>query len=162
MRLGDIQSCRAEAADSIGMTLARRLGSDRGMLLEHEAFGKFMRSALVRTLLLPGAFYGGARSGLDLSAGQLYYQNAECVEDYRTDPRLQAEITVNVTPRSIAFRSATGSSEQSGRATRPGPRGTVFCSWLYTRCAQFLKVAGLSDPQRDELRAILTTALPKK
>jgi hypothetical protein len=83
---------------------------------------------------------------------------------YRRDPLMQGEYTVNITPESISTLNSAGTSTKS--------TWNVFASWreekdlillLYFNGAYFiLGLSGLSEPQRSELRGILTAALPKK
>ena len=92
-----------------------------------------------------------------------WFDRKRRLEDFRTDPGCQAETTATVTPQSIAFRSATGSSESIWACYSTwAERNGILLLVTHAGVRKILKVAGLSDPQRDELRAILTTALPKK
>lgn len=85
------------------------------------------------------------------------------LEHFHTDPRCQAETTVMMTKESIAFRSGTGSSESIwGCYSTWGERNGVLV--LVTRAGfrQILKIVGLSEPEKIELRGILSAVLPKK
>jgi hypothetical protein len=85
------------------------------------------------------------------------------IEHFRTDPGCQAETTVTVTPESIGFRSATGFSESIWEcyATWVERNGILI---LVTRAGvrKILKITGLSDSDKDELRGLLTAALLKR
>ena len=83
---------------------------------------------------------------------------------YRKDPLMQGQYTVNITPESISTQNSAGTSTKS--------TWNVFASWregkdvivlIYETGAYFiLGLSSLSDVQRNELRGILTTALPGK
>jgi hypothetical protein len=83
---------------------------------------------------------------------------------YQKDPSMQGQFTVNITPASISTQNAVGTSSQTGwniyEYWREGKNVIVlvFLSGTYFILSQ----AGLSDPQRNELRGILSVALPKK
>jgi hypothetical protein len=83
---------------------------------------------------------------------------------YGRDPTMQGEFTVNVSAQSIAIRNTAGSSFTSGwnvyEYWREGKNLIVLalCSGAYTT----LNISGLSDVQRNELRGILSGALPKR
>lgn len=84
--------------------------------------------------------------------------------NYRKDPQMQGEFTVNIAPAGISIRNTAGTSSQSG--------WNIYESWRdakdlivlkYFSGAQFiLNIAGLSDMQRQELRSTLGNALPKR
>jgi hypothetical protein len=83
---------------------------------------------------------------------------------YRKDPFMQGRSTVDITPESISIRNTAGTSSQTG--------WNVYDSWRegkdliilvhHSRVCSVLSLTELPESQRDELRAILTTALPKK
>jgi hypothetical protein len=83
---------------------------------------------------------------------------------YRKNPTTQGQYSVNITPESISIENNAGSSSKVG--------WNLCDSWLEGKELLLLKyrsgaffpmnLAGLSDAQRDELRGILTAALPKK
>jgi len=83
---------------------------------------------------------------------------------YREDPVMQGEFSVEITPQGIATRNTAGTSAKSGwniyEYWREGKGLTVLV--LRSGAYFTLNVAGLSDVQRQELRGILATALPKK
>ena len=83
---------------------------------------------------------------------------------YRIDPSVHGEITVNITPESLSSPSTAGVTSQSG--------WNIYKRWVEERdlvllvrhspIYVILNIAGLTDGQRAELRGILSTALPKK
>jgi hypothetical protein len=83
---------------------------------------------------------------------------------YRKNPVMNGKFTVFVTPESFSGRNSAGTSWQDN--------WTLFESWregsglilLNLRNGPYyiLNLAGLSDPQRTELRSILADALPQK
>jgi hypothetical protein len=83
---------------------------------------------------------------------------------YRKDPSMQGQFTVNITQESISTQNTAGSSSRTGWniykhwREEKGLILLVFHSGAYF----LLSLAGLSEPQRDELRGILAAALPKK
>lgn len=83
---------------------------------------------------------------------------------YERDPTMQGEFTVNVSPQSMTIRNTAGTSFTSGwnvyEYWREGKNVIVLAlrSGAYTT----LNIAGLSDVQRNELRGILSGALPKR
>ncbi len=83
---------------------------------------------------------------------------------YRKDPSMQGKFTVNITSTSISTQNAAGTSSQCGWniydywREGKGVIVLVFHSGAYF----ILSLAGLTEPQRSELRGILTSALPKK
>jgi hypothetical protein len=83
---------------------------------------------------------------------------------YRNDPALQSEITLNVTADSIACHTSAGSTSQSAWSIYKCWReGKDVLTIAYHSGVYFVvSLAGLSEPQRAELRSILTAALPKK
>jgi hypothetical protein len=83
---------------------------------------------------------------------------------YRKDPNMQGEFTVEITPESISTRNTSGVSTTSGWNIYDYWReGKDLIVLIYQSSAfTVLNIAGLSDIQRDELRTILSLALPKK
>ncbi len=83
---------------------------------------------------------------------------------YRKDPFVQGECTVNLTSESILVRNTAGTSSQTGwnvyKSWREG-NGIIVLVFHSGACFG-MSLAGLSNPQRDELRSILAAALPKK
>jgi len=83
---------------------------------------------------------------------------------YREDPAMQGQFAVNITPDSITTQNTAGTFSKSG--------WDVYESWtegkdlivlaMRSQAHLILNLAGLSDYQRNELRAILSTALPQK
>jgi hypothetical protein len=84
--------------------------------------------------------------------------------NYQRDPEMQGVFTVNLTTQSISVRNSAGTSFESA--------WSIFESWweklglilLRRRSGTFLvlNLAGLTEPQRAELRSILADALPQK
>lgn len=82
---------------------------------------------------------------------------------YRKDTNSHGTITIHLDVESIAIRSTVGTSTQS--------RWNVYNGWQEKQdivilrypngTFQFLNIAGLSEPERAELRGILATALPR-
>jgi hypothetical protein len=83
---------------------------------------------------------------------------------YRKDPSMQGQFTVNITPDSIHMQNTGGTSSNSAWnlysywRERKGVIILMFHSGAYS----IVSLAGLSEPQRDELRSILSAALPKR
>jgi hypothetical protein len=83
---------------------------------------------------------------------------------YRKDPLMLGQFTVNVTSDLLSADNTAGTNWKA--------RWNIFASWregkdvillMYFTGAYFiLCIAGLSDSQRNELRGILATAIPKK
>jgi len=83
---------------------------------------------------------------------------------YRNDPQMQGEFTVDLTPDSISIQNSVGTSSRSGwslyKYWREGK--DLLLLGLHSGELFVLSLAGLSEPQRDELRSILGAALPRK
>jgi len=83
---------------------------------------------------------------------------------YRNDPSMQGEFTVEITPSAITTRNTAGTGANAG--------WNIYEFWseaksviiLVNRSGSYfiLSLSGLAEAQRDELRSILSTALPKK
>jgi hypothetical protein len=83
---------------------------------------------------------------------------------YRKDPRMKGPFTVNVNPSLISVHDADGTSSQEG--------GDIYEYWregnglivlvLHSGAYSIVSLASLTEPQRAELRGILTSVLPKK
>lgn len=83
---------------------------------------------------------------------------------YQKDPRMHAQFTVNITPECILTENAAGTASKSS--------WNVYDYWcegagvivlmFYSGSYSILSLAGLSEPQRDELRSVLVAALRKK
>ena len=83
---------------------------------------------------------------------------------YRKDPLMQGQFTVNVTSDLLSAENTAGTNWKA--------RWNIFASWregkdvivlMYFTGAYFvLCIASLSDSQRNELRGILATAIPKQ
>lgn len=83
---------------------------------------------------------------------------------YRKDPRMQAHFVVELTQDSISTYNAAGTSSRSawnvydGWSEGEGIVVLMFHSGAYS----IMSLAGLSPLQQDEVRGILTAALPRK
>ncbi len=83
---------------------------------------------------------------------------------YRKDPRMQAHFVVELTSDSISTYNAAGTSSRSA--------WNVYDAWcegegivvlmFHSGAYSIMSLAGLSPLQQDELRGILTAALPRK
>ncbi|HUX45164.1 MAG TPA: hypothetical protein VMV57_10475 [Terracidiphilus sp.] len=93
-----------------------------------------------------------------------YYAPRQVRGLYKKDPVMHGQFTVNITPDFISMRSTAGFSAQSAWSILDFWREgkdlllVVFHSGAYYT----ISLAGLSEPQRTELRSILAAALPKK
>ena len=84
-------------------------------------------------------------------------------EHFRTDPGCQADTTVIITKESVAFRSATGSSESIWDCYRTwGERNGILVLITRSGIRKILKISGLLEAEQAELRTILASVLPKK
>jgi hypothetical protein len=83
---------------------------------------------------------------------------------YRKDPSMQGQFTLNLTSAAVAFQNTAGISSRVAWGLYDYWReGKDVLILSYKAGAYFIvNLANLSDPQRDELRGILTAALPKK
>jgi hypothetical protein len=85
---------------------------------------------------------------------------------YRKDPAMQGEFTVNLKPDLITIQNSVGTFYRSGWNVFFGWHETrgmiVLMSSLATPISVLISMAGLTNTQQDELRGILTAALPKK
>ena len=83
---------------------------------------------------------------------------------YRKDPSMQGQYTVSVTPESVATQNTAGTSSKTGwniyNYWREGK--DVILLVFHSGSYFLLSLRELPDAQRDELRGILTAALPKK
>jgi hypothetical protein len=83
---------------------------------------------------------------------------------YRKDPRMQAHFVVELTQDSISTYNAAGTSSRSawnvygGWCEDEGIVVLMFHSGAYS----IMSLAGLSPLQQDEVRGILSAALPRK
>lgn len=83
---------------------------------------------------------------------------------YRKDPRMQGDFTVNLTLDWITTENTAGTAWRANWnvydfwCEGKGIIVLIFHSGSYT----ILSLAGLAEPQREELRSILTYALKKK
>jgi hypothetical protein len=83
---------------------------------------------------------------------------------YIKDPLMQGQFTVNITPELISTQNTAGTSSKTGwNIYDYWHEGKGIILLVYHSGAYFLlSLASLSDAQRDELRAILAAAIPKK
>ncbi len=83
---------------------------------------------------------------------------------YRRDPLMQGLFTVSLTPGAIVVQNTAGLSSQFGwNLFEFWREGNDLIIAVYFSSAYFtLSLAGLSEPQRAELRGILAAALPRK
>ena len=84
---------------------------------------------------------------------------------YRKDPAMQGKFTVNITRQSISVQNSTGTFHRSGWEPYRVWYETKGVMVLFSRPAahsMIVNLAGLSESQRDELRGILSEAIPKK
>jgi hypothetical protein len=83
---------------------------------------------------------------------------------YKKDPYMQGQFTVNILPDSITVQNTVGSFSQTVWGVydfwREGK--DIFVLKLHSGASFAMSLAALSEPQRDELRGILSTALPRK
>jgi hypothetical protein len=83
---------------------------------------------------------------------------------YRRDPRMRAQFTVDITQNSISTENSAGTTSKSSWnvydywCEGKGVIVLMFRSGAYS----VLSLAGLSEPQRGELRGILNAALQKR
>ncbi|MGD0546706.1 MAG: YcxB family protein [Terracidiphilus sp.] len=82
---------------------------------------------------------------------------------YRKDPAMQGQFTINITPESISTHNTAGSSSNTGWNIydywREG-KGMILIV-CQSGVAVPISLAGLSEAQQNELRGILAAALPK-
>jgi len=83
---------------------------------------------------------------------------------YRRDPMMQGQFTVNLTATAVSVQNTAGTSSQAGWNAYDywsEGSGLIVLASRSNSCL-ILSLAGLSEPQRQELRGILSVALPKK
>jgi hypothetical protein len=83
---------------------------------------------------------------------------------YRKDPSMQGQFTVSITPDSISTSNTAGMSSQGGWNAYKGWSDGKDIIVLLSHSGTYLilSLAGLTEPQRLELRAIVSGALPRK
>ena len=83
---------------------------------------------------------------------------------YRKDPLMQGQFTVNLSPESISIQNTAGTSAKTGWNIYKGWREGkgIIVLLLHPGTAFAMSLAGLSEPERSELRGVLNSALPKK
>lgn len=86
------------------------------------------------------------------------------VRGYRKNPQMQGEFTVNIVPAGISIRNTAGASSQFSWNLYEGwkeAKDLIVLKYL-SGGLSILNVSALSDIQRQELRATLANALPKR
>jgi hypothetical protein len=83
---------------------------------------------------------------------------------YRKDPRMHGQFTVSITQDAISTENTAGtSSKSSWNVYDYWCEGkSVIVLMFHSGTYSILSLAGLSEPQRGELRGILTAALQKR
>ncbi len=84
---------------------------------------------------------------------------------YRKDPAMQGQFTVSITRESISVQNSAGTFHRSGWEPYRVWYETKGVMVLFSRPAahsMVVNLAGLSESQQNELRSILTAALPRK
>ena len=83
---------------------------------------------------------------------------------YRKDPRMQAFFVVELTGDSISTYNAAGTSSRSAWNVYDGwcECGGIIVLIFHSGAYSIMSLAGLSPFQQDEVRGILTAALPRK
>ena len=83
---------------------------------------------------------------------------------YRRNPAFQSEITVCFTPALFSLKAAIGTSSETVwsvyKSWREGDRLVLLM--YHSNIYQVINTSGLSEEQREELRDILSSVLPKK
>lgn len=84
---------------------------------------------------------------------------------YWKDPAMQGLFTVNITRESISVQNSAGTFHRSGWEPYRvwyEMKGVIVLFSHPAAHPMIVNLAGLSESQRDELRGILSTAIPKK
>jgi hypothetical protein len=84
---------------------------------------------------------------------------------YRKDPAMQGQFTVNITPASLSVQNtvrALTQFEWNRGVFWYEAKNVVVLIFRRPLARYLISLASLSESQRDELRGILTAALPKK
>jgi hypothetical protein len=83
---------------------------------------------------------------------------------YRRDPRMKGQFTVKITPNYITTENTAGTSSRSAwNVYEYWCEGkNVIVLMFHSGAYSILSLGGLSSPQRDELRSILTAALARR
>jgi len=83
---------------------------------------------------------------------------------YRKDPSMQGQFTVDITPVSMSTKNTVGTSSTIGwnvcEFWREGKNVIILC--FHSGAYFILGLTELPDPERAELRDILSAVLPKK
>lgn len=120
-------------------------------------------SAIIPASIVPSAaFFGLVVLLLRLRFLRWFISNSRR-ENFRVDPACQAATTVTVTPQSIAFRSALGSSESDWRGYSAwAEKDGILLLVTHAGVRKILKISALSDVEKSELLSIVASALQKK
>jgi hypothetical protein len=83
---------------------------------------------------------------------------------YERDPMMQEQFTVNLTSTTVSVQNTAGTSSQSGWNVYEywSERSGLIVLVSRSNTCLILSLAGLPEGQREELRGILTAALPRK
>jgi hypothetical protein len=83
---------------------------------------------------------------------------------YRKDPSMQGQFTVSISPDSIHLENTAGASANSAWNLYSfwREKKDIIVLISHSGAYSILSLAGLSNPQRDELRDILTGALARR
>jgi hypothetical protein len=83
---------------------------------------------------------------------------------YRRDPVMQGEFTVRLTLEQLLGQNSAGATWQNSWVIYDSWRekGSLVIVILRNQSYEILNLAALTEPERAELRGILTTALPQK
>lgn len=83
---------------------------------------------------------------------------------YRKDSSMRGQFTVSITPGSISTSNTAGTSSQGDWSVFKGWHDgkDVIVLLAHSGAYFILSLAGLTEPQRQEVRGILSSALPKK
>ncbi|MGD0632029.1 MAG: hypothetical protein ABR987_22075 [Terracidiphilus sp.] len=84
--------------------------------------------------------------------------------EYRKDPRMLGEFTANITQNTILVRDASGAPSQGGGDRYEGWHESKGMIVLRLRSGghSIVSLTGLPEPQRGELRGLLTATLPRR
>lgn len=83
---------------------------------------------------------------------------------YRKDPRMLGQFTVNITRDSITTETSVGTLSKSSWNVYDywSEENGVIILMFHSGAYSIVSLAGLSEAQRNELRSILSAALPKR
>jgi hypothetical protein len=93
-----------------------------------------------------------------------YYVSRRMRSLYRKNPAMQGQVTFDIAPHQLSVESTAGFSSRSEwhivECWREG--GGIIVLVYFSKAYHIVSLAGLAEAQRQELRAILTAALPKR